>query len=275
MSFRLRIALAVMWLCCACALSAQIGFSMPFINGAATGSNKSLTVKVTNFDSIVSMQYVIRWDPTVLKYLTIDNFGAVPTLGLTHFNAANALDSGYVKLQWEGPNFFPGVSVPDGTAIFRMRFNIIGPDTSSTIVKFTEITNTSPFIEFEVLKVVSPNGTIQAFDEHHCTLTHGFVAVGYTVATAEPTIQDALELTVAPNPITENTRADFFLEQTADVQILIADATGRIVFQKELPNLPSGKNGIDLDKAIFPAKGAYFLTVRAGSEMSVRPMICN
>lgn len=274
MSFRLRIAFAVLWLCCSVAASAQIGFSIPFVNAAVPGTDKNLTVKVTNFDSIVSMQYVIRWNPTVLKYVTINNFGALPNLDILDFNASNAIDSGYVRLVWEGPNSFPGVSAPDGTTIFRLRFTVIGPDTSSSPVKFTELINTFPATEFEIVKVVSPDSTLQAFDEHQCDLINGFVAVGFTVATQEPTETDALALSVAPNPFSDNTTAEFFLEQSADVQVMVADATGRIVFQKDMPDLPSGKNGLDLDKAIFPAKGAYFLTVRAGSEMSVRPMIC-
>ena len=220
------------------------------------------------------MQYVIRWNPAVLKYTTINNFGAVPNLDISKFNVLNAVDSGYIKMVWEGPNSFPGTSVPDGTTIFRIRFNVIGADTSSTSVKFTEITNTSPFIEFEVAKTKA-DSTVIAFDEHTCKLTQGFVAVGYTVATQEPGETDALALSVSPNPFSENTKATFYLDQTADVQALISDASGRILFQQAMPHLPPGKHAIDIDKAIFPAKGAYFITIRAGSEMSVRPMICN
>lgn len=241
---------------------------------AAPGTDKNITVKVTNFDSVVSMQYVIRWNPTVLKYVTVNNFGAVPGLGLSNFNAANALDSGFVKMQWEGSVYPPGISVSDGTTIFRLRFTVIGPDTSSSTIKFTEITNTFPTLDFEIVKV-KPDTTAQVFEEQQCILTNGFVAVGYTVPTVEPTEQDVLALTVTPNPFSENTTAEFYLEQTADIQAIIADVAGRIVFQKDMPNLSPGKHGIDIDKAIFPAKGAYFLTVRTGSELSVRTIICN
>lgn len=275
MSFRLRIAFAVLWLFCSCALQAQIGFSMPFINAAAPASNKSITIKVTNFDSIVSMQYVIRWNPAVLQYITIDNF-TLPALEILDFNVQHALDSGYVRLLWEGPNSFPGVTAPDGTTIFRMRFTIIGPDTSSTPVKFTEITNTFPSIDFEVVKVsgTGPNGVTTAYDEHDCAITNGFVAVGFTVAAGEPSDEDALALSVAPNPVQDGTKATFYLNEASDVQAIITDATGRIVYQKNLQKLPPGENAIDIDKAVFQAKGAYFLTIRTGSQQSVRPLIC-
>jgi hypothetical protein len=275
MIFRLRIAFAVLWLSCTGAVSAQIGFSMPFINAAVPGTDKYMTVKVTNFDSIVSMQYVIRWDPTVLQYVTINTFGAIPGLDLLDFNVQQAVDSGIVRLVWEGPNSFPGVSVIDGYTIFRLRFTVIGSDTSSTPVKFTETNNTFPALDFEIVKVVSPDSTLQAFDEQDCTLINGFVAVGYTVATDEPASANVLELIVSPNPFSDNTKAEFHLAETADVQAFITDAAGRLVFQKDMPHLPSGKHAINIDKAVFQAKGAYFITIRAGSQTSVQPMICN
>lgn len=271
MNIRLRLAFAMLWLFSSVALSAQIGFSLPFVNDAAPGSNKSLAVRVTNFDSIVSMQFVVRWDPTVLKYLTIDNFGAVPQLDINDFNAQRALDSGYVRMVWEGPNSFPGVSVEDDATIFRIRFNVIGPDTSSSQVKFTEITYSFPNTEFEILKVVSPDSTLRAFNETECNLDHGFVAVGYTVS-AEEASREALEMQVSPNPFSVNTEAVFTLEQSSDVKMLVSDAQGKLVHQTTLPQLPAGIHRYAIDSAIFPAKGAYFLTIYAGKQTCVRPI---
>ncbi len=273
MNFRLRIAFAVLWLCSVNALSAQIGLSLPFINGAAPGTNKSLSVRVSNFDSIVSMQYVIRWNPAVLEYTNIDLFN-LPGLSIQNFNAQRALDSGFVRLLWEGPNSFPGVSLLNDVSIFRLKFKVIGPDTSSTFIRFTEITNAFPATDFEIVKVIRPDSTLAAFNELQCNLVHGFVAVGYTVATTSPD-NDPLALSLSPNPFSENTRAEFYLEQTADIQVVIADAAGRILFQEDLPQLPAGKQGVNINKAVFPAKGAYFLTIRTGSQTSSRTLICN
>ena len=274
MNFRLRIAFAVLWLCFNAALSAQIGFSLPHFNSVASGSNKALSVKVTNFDSIVSMQYVIRWNPAVLRYITIDSF-QLPSLGLSNFNAQNALDSGIIKLQWEGPNFFPGISRPDNSTIFRLRFNVIGLDTSSTFIKFTEITNTFPTTEFELVKVIRPDSTLAPFNILQCNLKHGFVAVGFTVATTAPEDQDPFALSLSPNPFSENIKAEFYLAQTADIQIVITDASGRILYQEDLPQFPAGTQAININKAVFPAKGAYFFTIRTGLQTSSRTLICN
>lgn len=248
---------------------------MPFINSAAPGMNKSMTVSVTNFDSIVSMQFVIRWDPTVLKYLVIDQFGPIPGLSISDFNITNAVDSGFVRLQWEGESYFPGVSLPD-TNIFRLRLSVIGPDTSSSSIRFTEITNNFPALNFEIVKVASAvDSSLIALGLDDCELTHGFIAVGYTVATEEPNAKDALKISISPNPFSNYAKVEFNLEQKADVQAIIADASGRLVFQKDMPQLPAGKNGFMVDQADFPTKGAYFLTIYAGSQHAVRTLICN
>lgn len=220
------------------------------------------------------MQYVIRWNPSVLKYLTIDNFGAVPQLDIADFNATHAIDSGFLRLVWEGPNSFPGVSVPDGTTIYRIRFNVIGADTSSSSVRFTEIVDGFPQTEFEIVKVVNPDSTLQAYDEHACDLVNGFVAVGFTVATEEPDGAE-LDMAVAPNPFSESAHVEFSLTQQSDIQLVVTDVVGRIVYQKNISSLPQGKHGIDIDKANFPAKGAYFLTVHAGTQVCVRPILFN
>lgn len=271
MNFHLRIAFAILWLCCSNALSAQrLGLSMPFVNDAAPGSNKTMSVRVTNFDSIISMQFVVRWNPAVLKFLTIDGFGEVANLDLSDFNTLRALDSGYVRLVWEGPNFFPGVTVMDDASIFRLRFNVIGQDTSSSPIKFTEITYSNPQTEFEIVKAIRVDSTV-TFNEQDCTLKHGFVAVGYTVAAREAA-SEALETSVYPNPFAEGADAQFTLLEPADVKILITDVAGRLISEKILPGLSAGMQQYHFDSTLFPAKGTYFLTIIAGSQRCIRPL---
>jgi hypothetical protein len=271
MNIRICSVIAALWLLGSSSLKAQVELSLPYVNNAAPGSVKNLPVRVANFDSIVSMQFVIRWNPAIIKYTGIDNFGTLPNLGLTNFNATKAVDSGYVRLLWEGPNSFPGVTLPDGSTIFRLKYTVIGPDTSSTPVRFTEITYSFPFTEFEIVKVVAPDGTLAAFTEQDCRLVNGFVAVGYTVSADEPN-DGELEMQVAPNPFSDKTIASFSLERTSDVQVTVTDLAGRVIHQQELRALNSGIHQLTFGREIFPAKGAYFLTIQAGSQTTVRPL---
>ncbi|MFM8489146.1 MAG: hypothetical protein ACKOCH_22670, partial [Bacteroidota bacterium] len=254
MNIRICSVIVAVWLLGSLSLNAQVELSLPYVNNAAPGSAKTLPVRVANFDSIVSMQFVIRWNPAIIKYIGIDGFGTLPNLGLTNFNATKAVDSGYVRLLWEGPNSFPGVTLPDGSTIFRLKYSVIGPDTSSTPVRFTEITYSFPFTEFEIVKVVAPDSTLAAFPEQDCRLLNGFVAVGYTVSADEPN-DGELEMQVAPNPFSDRTIASFSLERSSDVQVTITDLAGRVIHQQELRALNSGTHQLTFGREMFPAKG--------------------
>jgi hypothetical protein len=163
------------------------------------------------------------------------------------------------------------VTLPDGSSIFRLKYDVIGPDTSSTPVKFTEITYSFPFTEFEIVKVVAPDGTLAAFSEQDCRLVNGFVAVGYTVSADEPN-DGEFEMQVAPNPFSDKTTASFSLDRTSDVQVTVTDLAGRVIHQRSLSGLNSGTHQLTFGREIFPAKGAYFLTIQAGSQTTVRPL---
>lgn len=252
-------------------LSAQGAcFYFPFINNASPGSSKLMPLKVINLDSAVAVQLVVRWDPAVLQYTNIDNL-MLGDLSFADFNTARALDSGYVRMQWEGATSLPpGTSVPDSSTIFRMRFKVIGPDTSSTPVKITELL-TFPPLNFEVIKVQADTSNV-AYGLSDCLPSNGFVAVGYTVSAEEP---EALEipLSISPNPFLVSAQLDFFLTETAEVQAFISDAMGRIVFEKNFFSLPPGQHGMVIENEMLGAPGVYALTLRAGRKIATQKFV--
>ncbi|MDO8365660.1 MAG: T9SS type A sorting domain-containing protein [Saprospiraceae bacterium] len=255
----------------AVALSAQGAcFYFPTINNAAPGSNKLMPLKVVNLDSIVAMQLVIRWDPQVLKFLTIDMFG-LQGLNLGNFNTSRAIDSGYVRLQWEGPTSIPpGTSVADSSTIFRMRFNVIGPVLSSSPVIVTEILDFPP-LNFELVKVKPDTSNVVYTMKDSC-ITNGFIAVGYTVATNEPG-DNEVALSISPNPFSVSAQFQFELTETADVQVFITDALGHIVFENNFFQLPTGQHGMVIEKDKLGAPGLYSLTLQAGQKIATRRVV--
>jgi hypothetical protein len=255
----------------AVSLSAQgVTFYFPHINNASPGSNKLMPLRVVNFDSVVSVQLVVRWNPAVLKYVSIDQLN-LPGLNGLDFNINNALDSGYVRMAWEAPSSLPpGTSVPDSSAIFRFRFNIIGPDTSSSPVWITELLN-FPITNLEVVKV-KPDKSNVAYEVDDCTLLNGFVAVGYTVSANEPQA-NTLPVTLAPNPFLVSAQFDYFLEETSDVQVVISDVNGKIVSQDQFFRLPPGQHGMVIEKDRLGAPGIYALSIRAGRKIATRTLV--
>ncbi|GAB4246762.1 MAG: hypothetical protein Kow0027_08010 [Saprospiraceae bacterium] len=82
-----------------------------------------LDFDIENFDSILSFQSSIRWDSTVLS------FQSVEPMNLPNFNQGNFgfefVSSGILTVSW---NTFAtvGETIPDGTQIMQVCFNIIG-----------------------------------------------------------------------------------------------------------------------------------------------------
>ncbi|MBN8677756.1 MAG: T9SS type A sorting domain-containing protein [Chitinophagales bacterium] len=255
----------------ASSLSAQgVSFYFPHINDATPGTNRLMPLRVVNFDSVVALQLVIRWNPAVLKYVNIDQFN-LPGLAGADFNANNALDSGYVRLQWEGPTTLPpGIAVPDSSTIFRFRFNVIGQDTSSSPVWITELLN-FPITNLEVVKV-QPDTSNVAYGVDDCTITHGFVAVGFTVSANEPQANE-LPVTLAPNPFLVSSQLSYFLEETSDVQLVISDVNGKIVHKEQFFQLQSGQHGMVIEKESLGAPGIYALSLRAGRKIATRTLV--
>jgi hypothetical protein len=268
MNVCLRIACACICLLCNTGLWSQVGFNLPDINNASPGASVLLPVRVSNFDSIVGAQFVIRWDSTVLRFKNVNGFSNLPGLSLLNFNTSNALDSGLIRFQWIADNSFPGTSLPDSTIIFRIRFDVIGPLLSGTSVHFT---SAFPTI-FEITKVRADSSLV-SLDTSQCNLHQGFVAVGYTAATAAPQV-DAFHLQISPNPCTESAQVAFDLEKTSDVQMSVIDASGRILKEIDMHQLSSGRHGTEIGRLlIHDKKGIYYLVLRSASQVSVRPFL--
>lgn len=269
MNQRLLILSAILWLSTAFPLSAQVGFSLPFINEANTGQVMNLPVTVSNFNNILSVQFVIRWDPEVLQFLTVGTYG-LPDLGDEDFGLTNTLDSGIFRLAWYGPDTF-GITKPDGYTIFKLKFKVIGPLLSGTGVEFTEL---PPLTFFEVTQKGGPTyGFIDSLDVEPI-LEQGFVAVGYTVAAGEPAGRPNFNINISPNPFSEQTQVVFDVDHAAPARIAVTDATGRVLLEKEMDLLP-GRNGMEIERAVLQDHGVYFLVVHSEGFSWVRPIVLN
>ncbi len=122
--------------------------NLTFTASNETGENGTelcVDVSVDLFDCIVSAQYSMHFDPTVLEYTTVNNFG-LPDMTLGgNFGSVNA-NTGVITFSWIDPST-TGVTVPNGTVIYSVCFNVIGSsgDTSPfsfdgdpTIVEVTD-----------------------------------------------------------------------------------------------------------------------------------------
>ena len=88
-------------------------------------------VSVNNFNDILSFQYSMAWDPTVLAYESVglsDN--------LENFTSANfgeiEVQNGVLSVSWYDIETTTGVSLPDNSLIYSVCFTAIGEEGSSS-----------------------------------------------------------------------------------------------------------------------------------------------
>ncbi len=87
------------------------------------GDELCVDVLVYNFDCVVSAQYSMHFDPTVLEYTSVQNLN-LPGLVASQFGVNNA-GNGVITFSWLDPDVV-GVTVPDSTLIYSVCFNVIG-----------------------------------------------------------------------------------------------------------------------------------------------------
>lgn len=91
---------------------------------AVPGQRITCYVKVGGFAAATTLQFTLRWNPTVLRFLTVGNF-ATPSLTTANFGTDYA-SAGMLTLSWDEPEA-RGLTLPDGTAVFTVGFEVIGP----------------------------------------------------------------------------------------------------------------------------------------------------
>lgn len=107
---------------------------------APVGSTVDLQLRVTNFTNINSIQFPITYNSTVLKFDSIFN-AALPGFNNGNYNVPNA---GAIRVTWfPDPGSYPnGVTVPDNSSIFTVRFTVLTNGTSAV-----NLANVAPGIE--------------------------------------------------------------------------------------------------------------------------------
>lgn len=111
-----------------------------------SGGQAVCPVRVRDFIEMISIQGTVEWDTAVATFNTVQQFG------LTGMSAASFgttfTPGGQLTFSWDDASL-QGVTVPDSTVIFAIRYDLVGPAGSQTPVDFTglitqlEFTDTS------------------------------------------------------------------------------------------------------------------------------------
>ncbi len=147
-------------------LSLQTRAEQPTFNissfDATPGEIIDVDFNVDNFIDLISVQFSVNWDHTVLQFRTIKNFNSsVPGLSPSVFGATPAMtDNGFFTLGWIESSITQ-ITIPNGSLFFTVEFEVIGSPCESSPV---EITNTPLEIEVaeadENIGLIANNGEI-------------------------------------------------------------------------------------------------------------------
>ncbi|MBI1225126.1 MAG: hypothetical protein GC192_07785 [Bacteroidetes bacterium] len=100
---------------------------LTFIAGeveSPAGSQICVDFTVENFNCIVSAQYTVHFDQTVIQFASVQGFG-LPDLTSANFGTTET-NNGILRFSWPSPDPVNGNTVADGTVIFQVCFNVVG-----------------------------------------------------------------------------------------------------------------------------------------------------
>jgi hypothetical protein len=99
------------------------------------GSTVLVPVTVRQFDQVTSLQFTLQWNPALLRFDGVEDFG-LPGLGLGSFGS-NAADAGKLTFSWDDPAG-PGARLDDGSRLFQVRFVLLGTAGTSAALGFDD-----------------------------------------------------------------------------------------------------------------------------------------
>jgi hypothetical protein len=98
------------------------------------GDTLCVDVQVRDFTNILSMQYSMNWDTKVLKFLQLGGFN-LKDLSQNNFGL-NRTAQGSMGASWFD-YAVQGISIPDGTVIYKVCYQAVGEPGAKTEVVFS------------------------------------------------------------------------------------------------------------------------------------------
>ena len=199
---------------------------------------------VQDFTDMLGVQFTLKWDPEVLSFISVDNFGIADISLSNNFGLMN-VEGGLLSFLWYDVNL-AGVGIENDSTLFSLNFKVIGNPEDTASVMFT---NTPTGIEFSD---TSPTGILNPV-LNNFEMVIGLVSTDFNSAPHLIQVKD-----VYPNPVSDNSQVDFHLAHSTDLDFFIFDEGGKMVLHTR-EYFTSGDHSFFLKKGYFPASGKYLL----------------
>ena len=100
------------------------------------GATFAVPVTVSAFTNITSAQFSLHWNPAVVQFLGVSNFG-LTGLDVGNLNT-NLATNGMMGVSWDNPSGL-GVSLADHTTMFTVSFQAVGANGDVSSLQFADI----------------------------------------------------------------------------------------------------------------------------------------
>lgn len=199
-------------------------------------------LKVSAFQDMLGMQFSVNWDPNVLDFQDVENFGINDITKESNFGLDSA-GVGRLGFLWID-NSLSGVALVDSSVLFSIKFLVIGDPNSATSVSFSNIPT--------LIELSDENGVIES------DLVSGTLSVSEPNASFFNNAPDQIKvIDCYPNPFSAFTTLEFDMAHGNQLTLSIKDAKGKVI-QEQHEYFPAGKHRIILNKDSFPSAGIYF-----------------
>lgn len=215
-----------------------------------------LDLLVGDFEMITGIQFSLNWDPDVLEFVGVDNFGLPGMTTEGNFGILETPD-GKLRFSWYQQEV-TGVTLADMSPIFSVWFKVVGQPATATQVKISN--------EPIIVEVISADGIVPF------TIQNGTVTVQGANATTETVTVDFVLYQNSPNPFTDITYVRFDLNKATEAHLSIYDQSGKAVFSKS-GQYTAGSHAVTLERSLFQSAGTYLFTLKTANGMAARQLV--
>lgn len=225
------------------------------------GDPFQLDITASNFNHILSAQFSINWDSTIINFESISDFN-LADLNIGNFGLGQ-VEGGKLRFLWyddSGTN--EGVTIDDNTVIFKINFTAIGSPATYTDIQFTGLP-----LDINVVDTSMVNIGMQA-NNGKVTMAGDPVSVNQIPYSGYYLYQNQ------PNPFSGETSIVFDLPQNEEIVLEFTDILGRVTGRYHA-ELQKGKHEKTFGRAFFPTKGLYYYTLITSKYRKTRILLAN
>ena len=126
---------------------------------APQGSQIIVPIKVKDFINIISVQGTVEFNPAVLSYSSVQDFG-LPGMNFNNFGTVLS-NSGKITFSWYETQLI-GQNLPDSAVIFSLKFNVTGSNLSTSPLNFINTPTTLEIINTNLVaqSVIVASGSV-------------------------------------------------------------------------------------------------------------------